>query len=247
MSKFTLANVRLFVGAADLTTRNNKIELDPEVEEKDSTAFVPTGDVWKEVLGGLRSTKLSGAGQWEADDTVLGKVDDTAWSNLGGVVPISVCPATASVSSLAWLSGYLDAKYLIGGAVGDVAPWTLDASGNWPLVRGFVAHDPGTARTATGSGTGVQIGPVPAGKSLYAALHVLSVAGTTPSLTVSVQTDTSNTFPAPSTALTFNPSTALDKQILRVAGPITNTWARVNWTISGTTPSFLFLATFGIA
>lgn len=247
MSKFTLQNCRLFVAGADLTTVNNKVELAPEVEEKDSTAFVPTGDAWAEKLGGLRSVKLTGSGQWEADDTVLGKVDDTSWAGIGAVVPASVCPATASVSSLAWLSGYLETQYMLGGAVGDVAPWTLNASGSWPLVRGTVAHDPGTARTATGSGTAIQIGAVPTGKSLYAALHVLSVAGTTPSLTVTVQSDNAVGFPSPVTSLTFNAATAKGGQILRTAGPLTDDWARVSWTISGTAPSFLFLVTLGIA
>jgi hypothetical protein len=247
MSKFTLANVRLFAGSADLTTVNNKVELSPEVEEKDSTAFVPTGDAWKEVLGGLRSTGLTASGQWEADDTVLGKIDDTAWAGLGAVVPCTVCPSTAAVGSVAWLSGFLETNYVIGGSPGDVAPWSFNAAGNWPLPRGVVAHDPGTARTATGTGTSIQIGAVPTGKSLYAALHVLSVAGTTPSLTVTVQSDNATGFPSPATSLTFNAATAKSSQILRTAGPITDDWVRVSWTISGTTPSFLFLVSVGIA
>jgi hypothetical protein len=247
MSKFTLSNVRLFTAGADLTTVNNKVELSPEVDQKDSTAFTPTGDVWQEVLGGIRSSKLSAAGQWEADDLVLGKVDDTAWAALGSVGACTVCPATASVSSLAWLSGYLETNYVLGGSVGDVAPWTFNATGNWPLVRGVVAHDPGTARTTTGTGTSIQIGAVPTGKSLYAALHVLSVAGTTPSLTVAIQSDNATGFPSPVTSLTFNAATSKGGQILRAAGPITDDWVRVSWTISGTTPSFLFLVSVGIA
>lgn len=247
MSKFTLQNVRLFTAGADLTTVNNKVELAPEVEEKDSTAFIPTGDAWKEALGGIRSTKLTGSGQWEADDTVLGKVDDTSWTALGAVVPSTVCPATAAVGSLAWLSGYLETQYQLGGAVGDVAPWSINATGSWPLIRGVVGHDPGTARTATGTGTSIQIGTVPAGKSLYAALHVLSVAGTTPSLTVAIQSDNATGFPSPVTSLTFNAATSKGGQILRVAGPLTDDWARVSWTISGTSPSFLFLVSLGIA
>lgn len=247
MGKFVLANARLFMAGADLTTVNNKIELAAEVEEKESTAFVPTGDVWKEVLGSIRSASMQASGQWEADDTALGKIDDTAWTSLGAVTPMTACPATAAVGQLAWLSGFLRTNYQLGGAVGDVAPWSANGSGNWPLARGVVAHDPGTARTATGTGTSIQLGAVPAGKHLYASLHVLSVAGTTPSLTVAIQSDNATGFPSPTTALTFSAANSKGGQILRAAGPIADDWFRVSHTISGTSPSFLYLAAVAIA
>lgn len=247
--KFTLQNVRLFTQGADLTTRNNKIELDPQVEEKDSTAFVPTGDVWKEVLGGIRSVSLNAGGQWEADDVALGAIDDTAWAGLGAVRPVTVCPATAAVGALAWMTGCLETNYQIGGSPGDVAPWSLQGSSNWPLVRGQVAHDPGTPRIAAGSGTALQLGPVPAGKSLYASLHVLSLAGTsTPSITVTVQSDDTAGFASPSTVLTFDPATGKGGQILRTApGAIADSYFRASWSVSGSSPSFLFVVALGIA
>jgi hypothetical protein len=252
VSRFVLLNARMFVGGADLTGYNNKIELAATVDEKEATAFAPSGDVWKEVLGGIRSASLQGSGQFAADDTVLGLPDDANWGNLGAVVGHTVCPATAAVSSLAWLSGFLKTQYTIGGSVGDVAPWSGNASGAWPLVRGLVAHDPGTARTTTGTGTAIQIAAaspgVPSGQQLYAALHVLSVSGTsTPTITVAIQTDDNAGFTSPATALTFTAATAKGGQILRVAGPITDNYIRASWTISGTTPSFLFLVSVGVA
>lgn len=245
MSKFILLNSRLFLGGADLTTVNNKVELNAEVEEKETTAFAPTGDVWKEVLGGIRSTTLQGSGQWEAGD--LNNVDDAAWASLGAVTPATICPAEAEITSLAWLSGFLRTNYQLGAAVGDVAPWSADGKGNWPLVRGLVAHPPGTARTATGNGTSIQLGATGAGQYLYAALHVLSASGTTPSLTVTIQTDNATGFPSATTAITFTAATTFTSQIARVAGPITDDWVRASWTISGTDPSFLFLVSVGIA
>lgn len=251
MSRFVLLNSRLFVAGADFTGNSNKLELDATVEEKETTAFAPTGDVWKELLGGIRSTTLQGSGQWEADDLALGKVDDTNWGNLGAVVGHTMCPATAAVSSLAYLSAFLKSQYTLGGALGDVAPWQANASGSWPLVRGTVAHDPGTARTASGTGTSIQLTAsapgVPAGKQLYANLHVLSVAGTTPSLTVAIQTDDNTSFTSPATAMTFGAFTAKGGQSLRVAGPVTDNFVRASWTISGTAPSFLFLVSVGVA
>ncbi len=246
MPKFTLLNVRQFAGGADLTTRSNKVELSSEVEDKDATAFVPTGDVWKEVLGGLRDTSWSSEGQWEAGDP--GKVDDAMFAALGAANALTVCPRTAGVGELAWLTGAMNSSYMLGSDVGNVAPWSASGKGSWPLARGLVLHDPGTARTATGSGTAVAHVAAGTGQYVYAALHVLSVAGTaTPTITVKVQSDNGSGFPSPADVLTFTAATARGGQIMRVAGPVTDTFYRASWTITGTSPSFLFLVSMGIA
>jgi hypothetical protein len=128
--------------------------------------------------------------------------------------------------------------YKLGGSVGDVAPWTGKASGTWPVVRGQIAHPPGTARTASGTGTSMQLGAVPAGKRLYAAVHVLSVAGTaTPTVTARWSPTTTPVSPQPPPWLTFAGATAAGGQILRTDGTaIADNWFRIAWTITGTTP-----------
>lgn len=243
MSKFVLLNVRLFTGGADLTGNSNKVELSTKVEEKETTNYASNG--YKELLGGLASTEISAEGQWEAGDP--SKVDDAAWAQLGGTDVWSVGPVGAAVGNLAYLTKTLRCDYKIGDAVGEVAPWASGSKGSWPLARGQFAHPPGTARTATGTGTGLQLGAVAAGKRLYAALHVLSVSGTTPSLTARVESSVDNTFASPTTRATFTAAAAAGGQILRTDGTaITDTWWRVAWTITGTTPSFLFAAALGI-
>ncbi len=244
MAKFVLKNVRLFAAGADLTTVNNQVQLQAEAESKDTTAFVPTGEVWHEEVSGIKSASLTGQGQWEAGDA--SKVDDMAWSTQGSVVPSSVCPAGAADGALAWLSQFNRTQYQLFGQLGDVAPWSLTAQGTWPLVRGQVLHGP-TARTATGTGTAVQLGAVPTGQRLYVALHVFSVSGTTPNLTVAIQSDNSSGFASPATVTTLTAATAISSQITRVAGPITDDWFRASWTITGTSPSFLFAVTAGLA
>lgn len=246
MAKFILLNVRAFASGADLTGASNKVELSAEVEDKDSTNYASGGA--KEVMGGLASSQITAEGQWEAADP--SKVDDASWAQLGGVGPWTVCPASpgAAVGDLAYLTNALRSAYKLGDQVGEIAPWSGTAKSSWPLVRGQLAHPPGTARTATGTGTGIQLGAITAGKRLFAAVHVLSVAGTTPSITVRVESAPDNTFAAPTTQLTFSPAAAAGGQILRTAGSaVTDTWYRVAWTISGTSPSFLFAAALGIA
>lgn len=240
---FILTDVRLLTGGADLTGQSNKVEVNSEVEDKDVTNFASAR--WKEVIGGLVSTEIAAEGQWEAGSP--GMVDDAAWAALGGLGPWTACPQGAAVGGLAWLTRAMTGKYQLGGQVGDVAPWQATAKGSWPLVRGVVAHPPGTARIATGSGTAQQLGAVPAGKHLYAALHVLSVAGTaSPSITVGIESDDATGFASPIPRITFSPAAAPGGQILRVAGAVTDTWWRPTWTVSGTSPSFLFVVAFGI-
>ncbi|EMD22918.1 hypothetical protein [Amycolatopsis azurea] len=244
MSHFVLLNCRLFTGGADLTGSANKLELSAEVSDEERTNFGSGG--WKEVIGGLRETELSGGGQWEAGDP--GRVDDARWAELGGLGPWTACPDTASLGSLAYFTLAMSGKYKLGDQVGAVAPWEGDAKGSWPLVRGQIAHPPGTARTATGTGSGIQLGAVPAGKHLYAAAHILSIAGTgSPSITLGIESDADNTFASPSTVATFAAADALGGQIVRAPGPAADTWFRPKWTVTGTGPSFLFVVALGIA
>jgi hypothetical protein len=245
MAKTVLTNVRTFAVGVDLTGNSNKIELSSEVDAKESTNYGSNG--WKEVVGGLAKAEISGEGQWEAGDP--GKVDDASWAQLGGVGPWSISANnSAAVGSLAYFTQALRSEYKLFADVGEVAPWTGTAKSSWPLVRGQFAHPPGTARTATGTGTALQVGAVAAGKRLYAALHVLSVAGTAaPTITARVESSVDNTFAAPTTRLTFAAATAIGGQALRTDGTaITDAWWRIAWTISGTTPSFMFAASLGI-
>ncbi|MFC6094735.1 hypothetical protein [Saccharothrix lopnurensis] len=243
MGKFVLIDARVFTGGADLSGASNKIELNTEREAKPAMNFRSGG--WEELLGGLASSSLSGEGQWEAGDP--GRVDDAAWAGLGGLGPWTMCPTDATQGALAYLTYAMTGSYKLGGQVGEVAPWTAEAKGSWPVARGAVAHPPGTARTADGNGAALQLGEVDDGRHLYAALHVLSVAGTgTPSITVEIESAPSAGFASPTTVAAFTAATGRGGQILRTAGPITDTHYRAVWTITGTAPSFLFLVALGI-
>jgi hypothetical protein len=247
MSKDTLRNVRIFADSVDLTSNSNKVEPNTEVEDKETTNFGSVdanGRIWKEVIGGLGSWSLSAGGQWEALDPT--KVDDQMWGDLG-TVSVWTIAMDGNVGSLALAGQALESSYQLFGAVGDVAPWSAKAAGTGPLGRGVVLHPPGTARTATGNGTVVQAGAVPANWTATANLHVLSASGTTPSLTVKVQSASAIGFASPTDRFTFNAATAAGGQSARIVGPVTDQYWRATWTISGTTPSFLFVVSLGLS
>lgn len=243
MAPIVLTDTRLFAGAADLTSVSNKVEVPVELDAQDATTFAAGG--WKAVKAGLASAPITASGFWEAGDASL--VDDATWAALGAQKPWTVCPVGADVGDLAYLVKAVGTKYTLLGAVGEMAPWEAETASAWPIVRGLVAHPPGTARTATGDGTAQQLGAITAGHHLYAALHVLSVSDTTsPSLTVTIESDSASDFASPTTQITFDAATALGSQITRAAGPITDTQFRPSWTISGVGASFLFVVSFGV-
>lgn len=244
MGKFVLLDARLFTGGADLSGASNKIEIKAETEEKDATSYRSQG--WKELLGGLKSAEVSAGGQWEAGDP--GMIDDVAWLQLGGRGAWTVAPTEATVGAVAYVSRFLQSDYALGDAVGEVAPWTATGKSTWPLARGLIAHAPGTPRTAAGEGQAVELGQIAARQRLYAALNVLSVAGSTPTLTVTVESAADEEFTDPAEVLAFAPATTRGGQLIRSTGDaITDAWYRVTWDVTGADPSFMFVVALGIA
>lgn len=245
MGKLVLTNVRTFAGATDLTGVTNKAEVAMKCDGVDVTNFGSAG--WNEFLAGLAEVDIAVAGFWESGADVS-FVDPAMFAGLGAVGPWTFAPAGAADGAVAYVTNALEANYRpIQGKIGDAAGFEADAKGTTKLARGVIAHPPGTARTASGTGTAVQVGAISAAQSLYVNLHVYSVSGTTPSLTVRVESDNAVGFPSPITVGTFTAATALGGQHMRIAGPITDDWFRAAWTISGTTPSFLFVVSFGRA
>jgi hypothetical protein len=257
MSKGTLANVRIYSGGCDLTGVSNKVTTACECEDKETTNFASvdaSGYVWKEVVAGIFSTSLSGGGQWEAGDT--SKVDDAEFAALGNLGAWSALPRFAGAQSvaaptygdLAYLTNALAGKYDFGGGVGDVAPWSATWTGSQPFVRGYVMHPPGTARTATGTGSDVTgLGAISATQKMYVALHVLSVADAAATMVVTIESDDNSGFSSPTTRATFTGVTARGGQFTTIAGAVTDNHWRVKHTITGgSTPSFLYTVTAGV-
>lgn len=246
MSKLVLLDSRLFVAGVDLSGQGNKIEISEEWEAQKTTNWRSGGA--EENLAGIGKVEASAEGQWEAGDP--SKVDDAMWAGRRVIEPWSVAgqgDSDLAPGGLMYLAKLLRTKSTIWGGVGEVSGWSASAKGSGALVRGVSAHASGVPRTATGTGTSIQIGAVPAGRSMYANLHVLSIAGTaTPTITVQVQSDDATGFPSTTVRGSFAAKTAIGGEQIKIPGPITDDWWRVTWTISGTTPSFLFLASLGI-
>ncbi len=239
-----LTDCRIYLAGADLTGYSNKIATKAEVVQLDKTTFGSAG--WRERGGGLWDMSSSIDGFWQAGGA--DQPDDVLWASLGvATVPYTVVPAAGTVGSLAYLSRAISTAYQPMGEVGQYLAWSADLAGNWPFARGQILHPAGTARTVTGTGTGVQLGAVGAAQRMYSCLHVQAVSGTTPQLTVKIQSDTSNAFASPVDRIVFSTATGISGQTGSVDGAVTHTWWRAVWTIAGTTPSFQFAVSAGVA
>jgi hypothetical protein len=242
VGKHVFLDTRVFAGGVDLSGSSNKVEIGEEFETKATTNFRSGGA--REVLGGLAEVDISAEGQMEQG------VDEHLWASRRTLEPWTVGPSDASdtaVGNVMYLTRALRTRSIFLGGLGEVSPWSAQAKGSWPLVRGVSAHQSGTARTATGDGTSLQIGAVADGEYMYANLHVLSISGTdTPTITVEVESDNDTGFASATSRGSFAARTAVGGEAIRIGGPITDDWWRINWTISGTSPSFLFLVSMGI-
>lgn len=246
MSKAVLLDCRLFVGGVDLSGSSNKLEFTDQAEEKEVTNW-KSGKA-KEFLAGLSYPQLAAEGFWEAGDDSL--PDDAFWAARRQIEPWSAsADSTVDLASGSdmYLTRALRGSYKFLGAVGDTAPWAISAVGSWPMAKGACMHAAGVPRTATGNGTGYQLGAVPSTKSMYVNLHVLSVADAAATLTVTVESDDNSGFSSATTRGTFSAASAIGGQSLRIAGPVTDDYWRIVYTIAGgSSPSFLFVVAAGI-
>lgn len=244
MPAYSLLSPNAFVGPVDLTPFATAMDVSLSAAVADSTTFGSAGFVTKVV--GLEDSDFNFTVNQDYSPDGVGVLLPS--SALGSTYPVTVCPATGSASGdpAFLLSGIWTGSNPVGGSTGDLATDTLPFAGTAPFGRGQLAH-PSAARTTTGNGNVLTLTGPTSGQTLVAHLHVFNVSGTsTPTLTVNVQSAATVGFGSPTTRATFTAATAVTSQRVILAGPVTDGFWRVTWTISGVMPSFTFAAAIGI-
>lgn len=242
MSKFVTKNARCFVGAYDLSGDCNKMDISYSCEVKEITNLL---SVWKEKIPGLKDFKVSYGGFLNTGAANLSA--EEAHFNYTGLenVPVLLCPTSGTDGEIVYFGKAISTNYKLLGAVGEVAPFEVSAEGQGNLIRGKVLKV-GTVN-ATGNGTAVLHTAVGASQYLYGQLHVYSVSGTNPSITVKIQSDDNSGFTSATDRITFAAKTAIGYEFATpIAGAITDTYYRVNYTVSGTNPVFGVAVVMGI-
>jgi len=240
MAKFVFKNGKVFSGGYDLSSNITSVNLELNADELDATTINSGG--FKEKLASLKDSTLSMDGFYEAG---ANKPDALLGTSLGNELVVSVTPE-AGVGNTSYFMKSRLFTYSIFGAIGEITPFSVTKSNSSDeVVRGTVDIDDDL--TATGASTGLNLGAVASGEKVYAAIHCTAVSGTSsPTISFVLQSDDNASFTSPTDVITFSDITAIGADYQFDTNATSDTYWRLSYTVSGTTPSFSIHAAIGI-
>lgn len=234
MASHVLTNCQVFHGSADLTGQANSVEIGQEFAEVDNTTFAGNG--YASALPGLATASIGYQGF--ADFT--NGSDLALFSGASSDANVVTISFDATLGSKTWHSKGMNSTFApVAGAVGEIASLSgnIRSSQSAYGLRTGALLAPKAARTSTTSTTGVQLFTSGTVTRLTAALHIFAVSGSTPSLTVTVAS-ASTQGGSYTTRGTFSAANAIGAQYISAAISTTDQWWRATFTISGSSPSF---------
>lgn len=220
MANLAVTNAEIIVGGLDMSSFLNQTALKLMAAELDVTTFGQTSRVR---IGGLKDTDLSWNGFWTS-------VPDAAqFAQLGSANQAATVSPEGAEGKVAYLFQAGQFTYSQFGKIGDAAPFSASlkgTDGTTGAIRGQLAALNRTVSATGQVGSILTMTSVGATQFLYATVHVLT-AGTT--ITLQIQSAPLIGFGAPTTRATVGPLTTTGGTFMtRVAGPITDTFWRVN-------------------
>lgn len=234
MAPYVTKSSKIWLDGFDISGDLNAYALSMGSEIQEDTAL---GDDTKSNASGLKAGQFEAEGYWQAGTD---KIDEILYTRIGlsGLV-LSAAGETGAEGELAFSLQPILGEYSPGAAIGEMMKFTVSAeSGNHkPIYRGTVAHN--AVRTGNGNGTAFNLGTVSATQKVYASLHVLALTGT--SIAVKVQSDDAGGFGSPTDRITFTTATAKGAQYASLAGAITDNQWRANWTLVGSSVTFIVI------
>lgn len=246
----TIANCTMWLDHLAIASQVNQVSIEHSAAELDVTTFANAGQAR---IAGLRDGVISAAGLWESNPDP----DFTLFADVGALLPVTVALArNAPEGTVAYLMCSELSKYGgIGAKVGNPLAFSLQCGqsesqvGSAPINNGRLAQGVlALSRTTTAaSGTSAIIGPLPAptlGQGVVWAAHVVALsAGAT--LNFSLNSSATSGMGSPTTRATSGPYTAVGSDIIEIAGPITDTYWQVSWTLTGSSPSATIAVSLG--
>ena len=230
--------------AHDITGDLTDAALNYSAEALDDTTLE---DSTRSNKGGLKVVSFESSGFFQADVSP-DLIDPLLFANLGSVKPLSIGPTgSGAEGQTGYTFAVMENVYNpIEGAAGVMLKFSLSCAGAGDLVRGTIMLN-GTI-TATGNGTSRQLGAVVAGQKVYASLHVTAASGSTPTLDVTIDSSALENMGSPTTRITFTQVTAsvTSEGPLSSATVTSDDWWRVEYTITGGSPSYDAFVLIGI-
>lgn len=240
MAKHVVKKYRIYTNGRDASGDYNRVDLKTEVDEQDSTTVNTAGD--KTFVPGLKAVRFEGE-VFASHGT--GEVEDAVTALLAaGPKLMSVYPSdTAGEAGYAFEAEEVSISPAM--KIADLSRIVIKATKSGGLLVRVTNMEGVAVKTATGTGTARQLGAVSAAQTLYSFLQVLSITAGA-GITVTVKSDDAQAFSTPTTQLTHTAFNAVGAEVKSKAGAITDTWYRVDWTITGATPSVTFDVGVGI-
>lgn len=227
-------NPKILYGPYDISGDHNQTMIDVKADMLEKTVFGGTTHIFRPGLFGIES---SGSGFVQFDDSTTPKaVDGNLFAEVGAAAKVFSLTENTTHGSVAYFMKSVADKYgwtLKNDELGKFE-FSVKAAGEWSRGRLMV---PLASRTSSSNGTEYQLGAVASGKSLYASLHVTEWNATT--LDVVVRSAALTGMGSPTTRLSFAQASGVTSEFKSVAGPITDTFYDVSWTLSGTSASFM--------
>jgi len=211
----------------------------------DDTAF---GDATRSTKGGLAVGSFSDAGYYQAGSATE-LVDSVLFARVGNQNTIRlVDPAgDSTLGNPIYMTRFLIARYnpIDGTEVGAMHAFSVEGvSDGTPQLRGSLLDD--ATRTASANTAQFEVGAVAAGSTVYAALVCTSAGGTSPTLDVKIQHDTTG-MSSPTDYITFTQRTGRGSEWKTATTATTDTFWRAVVTIGGSSPEFAFAVAMAIA
>lgn len=253
MSTYVATAHKMFIGGLDLSCFSNSIELTLEADQVEATTFCSGGA--REYKQGLKrwESHAAGYGDFAAAGVTSGSLvpgEVIVPANIGSQFNCTWAYVGTEGSACYLSDGVLCDITPLGGAVGEMgmmaaALYPADITVGHRMVRGLLEANRTVTSTSSTTGSNT-LGAVSSTQKVWASLHVFTLSGTSPSITVKVQSDDNSGFSSPTDRITFTAATTRSGQWGSTAGAITDTYWRVNYTVSGTSPSIAFAVSIGI-
>lgn len=231
MGVYALTSSTIYVDAFDFSGDLNSVSGTVTGQELDVTTFGSAG--WHQRIIGLHDIDLSAEGFLNLG---TGNVEESMYGLIAASPKVvTLGPTTGAQGEPAELFQAVQVSFAEPETLGDPAKFKADFKGHAQFVRGtFLGAK--TSAAAAASTSAVSQSAVATTSYAYATLHVFS-AGT--NLNVQVQSAAASNFAGATTRIQFTTTSATGAQWgTRVAGPITDTNWRINYTVGAGTFSF---------
>lgn len=241
MAVYSLLNPDIYLGSIDASFYLNNIQVDVNPTLLDTTTFNSGG--WTQRTPGLNDFKLTTSGF--ADHTNLA-IEPHAYTRIGTQKLLTISETDGSDGSPAIMLNAIQGGFGLFGAVGAAGPIKLDYGASGLFARGLIMA-PVLTRTTSASGTAQQLGSS-VGKHIYASLHIFPVvAGTTPTLDVSILSSATGGMTGTTTVISFAQQNTGGAFFATATASSTDTWYQAKWIVGGSaSPSFSFVVAVAV-